>query len=112
MGLLIAMVFTNEARWTGGPDGMPVPRLELFGWTRAHADPWYWISGVTLVVGALIAVNLIASPTGRAFRAIHDSEVAASVLGIDVARYKLLASCSPRSMRRSPAPILRCSTGW
>ena len=29
--------------------------------------------------------------TGRALRAIHDSEVASKVLGIDVARYKLLA---------------------
>jgi branched-chain amino acid transport system permease protein len=91
MGLLIAMVFTNEARWTGGPDGMPVPRLQLFGWIARGSVTWYWISGVTLVVAALIASNLIASPTGRALRAIHDSEVAAKVLGIDVARYKLLA---------------------
>lgn len=91
MGLLIAMVFTNEARWTGGPDGMPVPRLQFFDWTARGSITWYWISGVTLVVAALIAVNLIASPTGRALRAIHDSEVAAKVLGIDVARYKLLA---------------------
>jgi branched-chain amino acid transport system permease protein len=91
MGLLIAMVFTNEARWTGGPDGMPVPRLQLFDWTARGSITWYWISGVTLVIAALIAVNLIASPTGRALRAIHDSEVASKVLGIDVARYKLLA---------------------
>ncbi len=91
MGLLIAMVLTNEARWTGGPDGMPVPRLQLFDWTARGSITWYWISGVTLVIAALIAVNLIASPTGRALRAIHDSEVASKVLGIDVARYKLLA---------------------
>jgi branched-chain amino acid transport system permease protein len=91
MGILIAMVFTNEARWTGGPDGMPVPRLQLFDWTARGSITWYWISGVTLVAAALIAVNLIASPTGRALRAIHDSEVASKVLGIDVARYKLLA---------------------
>jgi branched-chain amino acid transport system permease protein len=91
MGLLMAMVFTNEARWTGGPDGMPVPRLQLFDWTVRGSITWYWISGATLVIAALIAVNLIASPTGRALRAIHDSEVASRVLGIDVARYKLLA---------------------
>jgi branched-chain amino acid transport system permease protein len=90
MGILFAMVFTNEARWTGGPDGMPVPRLELFGWRARSAIAWYWISGVSLIVGALIAVNLIDSPTGRAFRAIHDSETAARTLGIDVARYKLI----------------------
>ena len=90
-GLLIGMVFTNEARWTGGPDGMPVARLVLFGWTVRGTQTWYWISGATLALGALIAINLIDSPTGRAFRAIHDSEVAAAVLGIDIARYKLVA---------------------
>ncbi len=91
MGILIAMVFTNEARFTGGPDGMPVPRLMLFGWTARGSVTWYWISGVTLVLAALLAVNLIDSPTGRALRAIHDSEVASRVLGVDVARYKLIA---------------------
>ena len=91
MGLLIAMVFTNESAWTGGPDGMPVPRLELFGFRVYGAWTWYWISGATLVIGAWIAANLIASPTGRALRAIHDSETAARVLGVDVARYKLTA---------------------
>jgi len=91
MGLLIAMVFTNESSWTGGPDGMPVPRLELFGWRVFGARTWYWISGATLAIGTWIAANLIASPTGRALRAIHDSETAARVLGVDVARYKLIA---------------------
>jgi branched-chain amino acid transport system permease protein len=91
MGILIAMVFTNEARLTGGPDGMPVPRLVLFGWTARGSVTWYWISGVTLVLATLLTVNLIDSPTGRALRAIHDSEVASRVLGIDVARYKLIA---------------------
>jgi len=91
MGLLIALVLTNEARWTGGPDGMPVPRLELLGWSARGSTTWYWISGISLVIGACLAVNLIHSPTGRALRAIHDSEVAARVLGIDVARYKLTA---------------------
>lgn len=91
MGILIAMVFTNEARFTGGPDGMPVPRLVLFGWAARGSIAWYWISGVTLVLAVLLAVNLIDSPTGRALRAIHDSEVASRVLGVDVARYKLIA---------------------
>lgn len=91
MGILIAMVFTNEAQLTGGPDGMAVPRLVLFGWVARGSVSWYWISGATLVLAALLAANLIDSPTGRALRAIHDSEVAARVLGIDVARYKLIA---------------------
>jgi len=88
-GVLVAIVLTNEAHWTGGPDGMSVPRLVLFDWRVRGSDTWYWIAAATFVVGAMLALNLIDSPTGRALRAIHGSEVASSVLGIDVARHKL-----------------------
>ena len=88
-GLLVAIVLTNEANWTGGPDGMNVPALTLFGWRVRGSDVWYWISGATFVGGFLLALNLMDSPTGRALQAIHDSEIAARVLGIDVARKKL-----------------------
>jgi branched-chain amino acid transport system permease protein len=91
LGALIAMVVSNEAAITGGPNGMAVPRLVLFGWRAAGPQTWYWISGLTLLIGVWIAINLIESPTGRAFRAIHDSETAARVLGVNVARYKLIA---------------------
>jgi branched-chain amino acid transport system permease protein len=89
-GLLVAIVLTNEAGWTGGPDGMNVPALKLFGWRVHGSDVWYWIAGATFVGGFLLALNLMDSPTGRALQAIHDSEIAARVLGIDVARKKLV----------------------
>ena len=47
-GLLLAIVFNNEAGLTGGPDGMPVPRLVLFAWPLRGPDTWYWISAATL----------------------------------------------------------------
>jgi branched-chain amino acid transport system permease protein len=88
-GLLVAIVLTNEAGWTGGPDGMNVPTLALFGWRARGSGTWYWIAGLTFVVGFLLARNLMESPTGRALQAVHDSEIAACVLGIDVASKKL-----------------------
>ena len=88
-GLLISMVLTNEAQWTGGPDGMGVPRLVLFGLRIRGVETWYYVCGVALVIGMVLAINLTHSPTGRALRAIRDSEVAARVVGIDVARQKL-----------------------
>ena len=88
-GLLVAIVLTNEAGWTGGPDGMSVPKLTLFGWSVRGADAWYWISGTTFVGGFILALNLMESPTGRSLQAIHDSEIASLVLGIDVASKKL-----------------------
>lgn len=88
-GLLVAIVLTNEAAWTGGPDGMSVPGLTLFGWRARGSVSWYWIGAATFIVGFVLARNLMNSPTGRSLQAIHDSEVAAGVLGIDVAAKKL-----------------------
>src|SRR5262249_3063236 len=53
------------------------------------SESWYWIAAATFIAGALLALNLADSPHGRALKAIHDSEIAASVLGVDVARTKL-----------------------
>jgi branched-chain amino acid transport system permease protein len=91
LGVLVAMVISTESGWTGGPDGMPVARLSLFGWRVTGADTWYWLTGGLLLVGTWIALNLDETPTGRAFRSLHDSEVAAQVVGVDVARFKLQA---------------------
>jgi branched-chain amino acid transport system permease protein len=90
-GVLVALVITTESRWTGGPDGMSVAKLTVFGWRAGTAYAWYWLSGAVLVLGAWIALNLDDTPTGRAFLALHDSEVAARVVGIDAARFKLRA---------------------
>ena len=89
-GVLVALVLNNEVTWTGGPDGMAVKRLELFGERIRSPQNWYWIAGATLVLGMAIAQNLLDSPTGRALRALHDSEIAARVAGVDIARAKLI----------------------
>jgi branched-chain amino acid transport system permease protein len=88
-GVLVSIVLTNEAGWTGGPDGMNVPRLVLFDWRVHGSFTWYWLAGLTFVAGYVLAQNLIESPSGRALQAIHDSEIAARMLGVDVAGKKL-----------------------
>jgi branched-chain amino acid transport system permease protein len=90
-GFLVGMVLTNEARWTGGPDGMGVPRLDIMGFVIRGSRMWYWTSAAVLLAGTWLALNIVDSPTGRALRALHDSQVAAAVNGVDVTRYKLTA---------------------
>src|SRR5262245_9405069 len=68
---------------------MTVSSLSLFGWSVRGSVVWYWVAGTTFVVGFVLALNVMKSPTGRALQAIHDSEIAARVLGIDMARKKL-----------------------
>lgn len=95
-GFLIAMIINNEAQWSGGPDGMTVQALGLksalksMGLKLKTAELWYWVSGIVMILGAWLAFNLVDSPTGRALRSLHDSEVAAQVNGIDVPRHKLI----------------------
>ena len=96
-GVLVSMVLSNEARLTGGPDGIAVPELGLrtslnaIGIDLSNTEFWYAFSGLVMVVGAWLALNLYHSPTGRALRALHGSEIAARTVGVDVARYKLQA---------------------
>ncbi|UCE33036.1 MAG: branched-chain amino acid ABC transporter permease [Burkholderiales bacterium] len=89
LGVIISIVLTNEDRITGGPDGMVVPPLELFGLVVQGERAWYWIVGAALCLTVWMALNLIDSPVGRALRALHGSEVAAETVGIASARYKL-----------------------
>jgi len=89
LGVIVSIVINTEDRLTGGPDGMAVPPLVLFGWTVAGEHTWYWIVGTVLLATVWLAFNLIESPSGRGLRALHGSEVAAQTLGIDSGRTKL-----------------------
>ena len=90
MGVIISMVISTEDGITGGPDGMAVPPLALFGAALQGERVWYWVVGAALVAAVWIALNLVDSPPGRAMRALHGTEIGAEVAGIDSARHKLL----------------------
>ena len=90
MGLIILIVLNTEDWLTGGPDGMPVPSFSLLGWELNDERAWYAVVGALLLIAVWLALNLIDSPVGRALRAVHGSEVAAEVMGIDTTRYKVL----------------------
>ena len=89
LGIIINIVLRNEAQWTGGPDGMPVMPMSVFG-TEIYSDKtWYWVVAAMLVIAVWASLNLIDSPFGRAMRALHGSEVASQVVGVNVVRYKV-----------------------
>jgi branched-chain amino acid transport system permease protein len=89
LGIIINIVVRTEAQWTGGPDGMPVPPMSLAGFEISGDKHWYWIVAVLLSVSVWASLNMINSPFGRALRALHGSEVASKVVGVDVVRYKV-----------------------
>lgn len=88
LGIIVAIVLKNEADFTGGPDGMSVVPFSIFGFELYGERQWYWVFAALLVFSVWASFNLIDSPFGRALRALHGSEVAAQVAGVDIARYK------------------------
>jgi branched-chain amino acid transport system permease protein len=89
LGIILSIIIRNEAMLTGGPDGMPVPAMALFSFEISGEKHWYWVLSGILLLSLWASLNLINSPFGRALRALHGSEVAAQVVGVDLARYKL-----------------------
>jgi len=89
LGIIISIVINNESQWTGGPDGIAVPAFTLLGLDVAGENTWYAVTAALLLLMTWLALNLIDSPVGRALQAIHGSEIAARVAGVDTTRYKV-----------------------
>jgi len=89
LGIIINIALRNEAQWTGGPDGMAVPAFALFGLELSSDKQWYWVVAALLAISVWASLNIIDSPFGRALRALHGSEVASQVVGVNIVRYKV-----------------------
>ncbi len=90
-GFIVEEVLSRWESVTGGNAGRLVPSPSLFGQPITGERGLYAICLVCAAGSTLAILNLLRSPTGRAFVAIRDSEISAQSMGIDIARYKLLA---------------------
>lgn len=85
-GLLVEMpqIFTAL-------DDMKVGSMELGPITIDNETKLYFLALVLVGLTLLVGINILRSPTGRAFSAIRDSEIAAEALGVNLAIYKTAA---------------------
>lgn len=90
LGEILFIVFNELSGITGGPSGMSgIPNLTLFGFTLEKDLHYYLLVWGTLLPVIWFSLAMVRTREGRAMRAIHDSEEAASSLGVNVASYKL-----------------------
>lgn len=90
-GLVVFIFFNETISLTGGPSGfVGIPRLSLLGFTVQSDLSYYYIVATALALVIFISRNLIDSRFGRALKALHTSEKAAQIAGVDIARYKLM----------------------
>jgi branched-chain amino acid transport system permease protein len=89
--LIIQEVFSRWEHVTGGLKGKPVDKPVLFGISFANDVAFYMLCLAFLIGGVWLTVNILRAPTGRAWVAIRDSEIAAQSLGVNLAVYKTMA---------------------
>ncbi len=88
---IIIWVITHWEFVTGGVDALVLEPVTLFGWTITGDRQWYWVIAGFAGLATVVGTNLFRTGVGRAFVAIRDQDIAAEVIGVDPARYKLLA---------------------
>jgi branched-chain amino acid transport system permease protein len=87
--------------WTGGGNGIQlfgtpeltgsITNVHILGRTLTPNDWIYYLSWSIALGSFVVAWLLLRGRTGRAFRAVRDSETAAVSSGVSLARYKTLA---------------------
>jgi branched-chain amino acid transport system permease protein len=90
LGIIIYIALNETVSLTGGPSGLSgIPNLTIGSITfDSDIKNYYLVWGFTLLV-TLFSVNLANSRVGRALRAVHDSEVAAQVMGVNARLLKV-----------------------
>jgi len=89
--VIIEEVITRWEGLTGGNSGLHLTHITVFG-VRIDGDKSFYYLCLALTVAAILGMmNLLRSPTGRAFVAIRDSEISASCMGVNLAKYKTLS---------------------
>ena len=88
---ILTFVFNEWEPVTGGRGGTRVEAARIGGLRLTTERELYLLIAPLTVCALLFARNLFRTRVGRAFIALRDREIAASVLGVDPRRYKLTA---------------------
>jgi ABC-type branched-subunit amino acid transport system permease subunit len=92
LGEVINIVLVNEQRLTGGADG--ITRIQMpnfFGIPLNTDERYYYLILAVVLIGFLVARQILRHRIGRSFRAIRDDYQAAKAMGVNTAYYQILA---------------------
>ncbi len=93
LATLFPLILLKYSDVTGGSGGIRVPHFDPPAWaadTFTEDQYAYYLILTFAVVTFVLVRNLIRSRVGRAIIAIRDGEIAAEVLGVNLARYKVI----------------------
>jgi branched-chain amino acid transport system permease protein len=97
-------IWFNAAAISGGPGGRSFPpvtfgsfdfsagqQLTLGGLVIDHNGLYYYLALIILAAAMLFVWNLVRGRPGRAMQAVRDREIAAAIMGVNLARTKMSA---------------------
>jgi branched-chain amino acid transport system permease protein len=91
-GVIIHSVLITFSRHTGGPDGFrDIVPLEIAGYVFKTDLQYYYPIWTVAMVILVLTRNIVHSRVGRAMMALRGDDVAASSMGIDIAKYRIKA---------------------
>ncbi len=93
-GEIVPITFNNLTDVTGGDSGLAgfiQPDLFGFQFTSSTLEAWYLVTLAVVILTIFMVRRLVDSRIGRAWMAMREDEIAASAMGIDLVRTKLLA---------------------
>src|SRR5699024_6920868 len=89
-GIIVSVLLVEWRSVTSGASGFyGIPSINLFGMTINQGVSYYYFVWFFAIIAVLIALNIVHSRIGRALRSIHDSEIAASSMGVNTGKYKM-----------------------
>mgnify|MGYP001059229968 CR=1 FL=1 len=97
--VIVTMVFCEimriiELNWmdlTRGPLGiMAIPKPSFFGFKISSQREFYFLALILVIITLVVICNIMNSRIGYAIMAIRDDELAASSMGVDIFKYKIL----------------------
>ncbi len=92
LGFIINILSGQFSGITGGYDGLTgIPRLRIGDFLLWPTQRYYFLVWGVAILVIVVALNIVNSRFGRALRAIHTNETAASTSGVDTERYKVQA---------------------
>lgn len=91
LAVSVTPIIKQFKQFTGGTAGLFVDRPIAPSWLAMSQDSWiYYLVLCVAVITFFLVRNLVNGSLGRAFAAIREIPLAASSMGIDVSRYKVL----------------------
>lgn len=113
-GEIVQDILKNLDTITKGMQGinpLPGPKIPGYDFVTSNYVPWYYLYLAILVAVVILIRNLENSRLGRAWIAIREDELAATAMGIDPAKTKLLAFAAGAALCGLSGALQACLLG-